>query len=126
MLERSALTISLYAPDTRATVGFYCDVLGFTHTAEWTEDGEMMWAEVCRDGPKGTARLWFFSRAFEGQPVPDVTGSIYLFVGPVDDEAARIGANAEVRWGPEDQVYGLREFAMFDCNGYTVCFAEDR
>ncbi|MFQ5677217.1 MAG: hypothetical protein ACE5G1_15095 [bacterium] len=30
----------------------------------------------------------------------------------------------EVLWGPEVFQYGMREFAIRDCNGYTLAFGE--
>ncbi len=125
-MERAALTISLFAPDVAEAVAFYVDRLGFRQTGSWSEDGKpAVWAEVARDGPKGTARVWFFSGPIEGQERPSFSGLMYLFVGSVDHEAARLGDGVDVLWGPEDQVYGLRELGFKDLNGYLICFAED-
>lgn len=124
-MERSALTISLYAPDVAAACRFYADVFAFERTGAWEEGGKPIWAEVARDGPKGTARIWFFSHAIDGMPKPQFSGVVYLFVDDVDEEAARIGRRAKVRWGPEDQMYGLRELGVEDLKGYLVCFAKD-
>ena len=125
-MERSALTVSLYAPDVAAAVAFYVDVLGFHQTGTWSEEGAPpIWAEVARDGPKGTARIWFFSHAIETRPGPMLSGLIYLFVDDVDAEAARLGDRVTVRWGPEDQMYGLRELGIEDNHGYLLCFAQD-
>ena len=124
-MERSALTPSLHVTDVSASVAFYADVLGFHQTGEWTEDGRLVWAEVTREGPRGAARLWFFSRPIASRPGPALSGVIYLFVGDVDAAAARIGDAARVSWGPEDQPYGLREFAIEDPDGYIICLARD-
>ncbi len=125
-MARSALTISLYAPDVTAAVAFYVDELGFQQTGSWSEDGAPpVWAEVARNGPKGTARIWFFSNTIENRPGPMLSGLIYLFVDDVDAEAARLRGRVEFRWGPEDQEYGLRELGIEDLNGYLLCFAHD-
>lgn len=124
-MDRSALTVSLHAPDVAATVAFYTDVLGFEHTASWEENGTLFWAEVARPGPKGTARLWFFRNAIKPDDTPAMTGLVYLFVDDVDAEAARLDGAATIRWGPEDMPYGLRELGIEDLNGYLVVFAKD-
>jgi len=124
-VKRSPLTISLYTPDVQATVDFWRDVFAFEQTAAWEEDGQPIWAEVARDGPEGTARVWFFSGEIVDAPRPHLSGVVYVFVADVDAEAARIGDRARRHWGPETQEYGLRELGVFDPNGYIVCFAKD-
>lgn len=124
-MDRSALTISLYVPDVRAAVEAYTSVFGFRQTASWDEDAIPIWAEVARPGPKGTARIWFFSHAIPGHPRPGLSGLIYLFVDDVDKEAQRLAGRVPVRWGPENQDYGLRELGVEDPHGYILCFAQD-
>ncbi len=124
-MERSALTVSLHVADVAATVEFYRDNFGFHETGVWSEGGKPLWAEVTRDGPKGPARLWFFSDSGLAQGPPMFSGLIYLFVEDVDGEAAKLGDAVTVLWGPEDQVYGLRELGVADLNGYRLVFARD-
>lgn len=124
-MERSALTVSLYAPDVAATVAFYVERLGFRQTGAWEDDGTPVWAEVARDGPKGTARIWLFSGAIPGRERPMFSGLVYLFVDDVDAEADRLEGRVPFRWGPEDQEYGLRELGIEDPNGYLICLARD-
>jgi len=125
-MERSALTVSLYAPDVAAAIAFYVDELGFHNTGSWPdENGKPIWGEVARDGPKGTARIWFFSRNIKDRPGPALSGLVYLFVDDVDIEAARLSDRVVRHWGPEDQEYGLRELGIEDLNGYLLCFAQD-
>ncbi len=124
-MDRSPLTPSLCVPDVAKAVRFYVEILGFAETANWVERGEPIWAEVARDGPCGTARLWFFSDLSESPPAPMLSGLIYLFVEDVDAEAARLSGWVKARWGPETQEYGLREFGFEDLNGYLICLARD-
>ncbi len=124
-MQRSALTISLYVPEVPEAVAFYCDRLGFRPNGNWDEDGRTLWAEVARDGPMGTARIWFFCGAMPDRPGPSFSGLIYLFVDDVDAEADKLRDKVEFRWGPEDQAYGLRELGVEDPNGYLICFAKD-
>ena len=125
-MERSALTLSLFTQSVADAVSFYVDQLGFRHTGSWAEDEKPpIWAEVTRDGPRGAARIWFFSDPLKGHDVPAFSGLIYLFVDSVDEEANRLGERVDVLWGPENQAYGLRELGLRDLNGYLICFAED-
>ncbi|MFT5509464.1 MAG: catechol 2,3-dioxygenase-like lactoylglutathione lyase family enzyme [Hyphomicrobiaceae bacterium] len=125
-MERSALTISLYASDVAAAIAFYVDELGFHKTGSWPdEDGNPIWGEVARDGPKGTARIWFYSGNIEDRAGPAMTGLVYLFVDDVKVEADRLSDRVTRRWGPKDQEYGLRELGIEDLNGYLICFAQD-
>lgn len=124
-MERSPATVSLYVPDVAAAVAFYRDVLGFEHTAAWREGDTPIWSEVARQGPEGTARIWFFCGELPGRPAPALTGLIYLFVEDVDAEAERLRGKVDFRWGPEDMDYGLRELGIEDPHGYLLCFARD-
>ncbi len=124
-MDRAPTTTSLFAPDVAAAVDFYTAKLGFTLSGQWLEDGKPLWAEVAREGPNGMARLWFFAGALPGRPEPILTGLIYIFVDDVDAEFARIKDSLQIRWGPEDQMYGIREVGFEDVNGYTLVFAQD-
>jgi hypothetical protein len=37
---------------------------------------------------------------------------------------ARIKDHVTIRWGPEIYHYGMHEFAIEDCNGYTLSFGQ--
>ncbi|MGF1456961.1 MAG: VOC family protein [Alphaproteobacteria bacterium] len=125
-MQRSATVTSLYVPDVTGAIRFYTDHLGFRCTASWREgDHPPVWAEMQRDLPHGPARLWFFSGALEGRPGPSMSGVLYLFVADVTEEAQRLKGQVTVRWGPEDQPYGLREFGIEDPFGYLICLAQD-
>ena len=124
-MPRSPLTISLYVPDVAAAVEFYRDILGFELAGTWEEEGKAVWAEVARDAPQGTARVWFFSHPIPGREVPMLSGLIYIFVEDVDAEAEKLKGKVAFRWGPENQEYGLRELGFQDPHGYLICFARD-
>ncbi|MDX1569130.1 MAG: VOC family protein [Xanthomonadales bacterium] len=124
-MQRSPLTPSLYTDDLAGTIAFYTEVLGFEQTGRWDEDEVPIWAELTLRNETDAARIWFFTGQIQDRPGPALSGVIYLFVDDVDAEAARIGGRATVSWGPEDQPYGLREFAVEDPNGYLVCLARD-
>lgn len=120
-MSHAAITPSLHAPDLEETIAFYIDVLGFSETGNWEEGGDKIWAELTR----GEARLWLFSNALERPSSPVMSGLLYIFVDDVYAEAAALQEKVKVRWGPEDQPYGLRELGFEDPNGYLLVFAQD-
>ena len=120
-MKRSPVTPSLYAPDLGATVRFYVEALGFDHSGSYVDEGDETWAEVAL----GEARIWFFSHALDDQPEPAFSGLVYVFVEDVDGLASRLEGSVPFAWGPESQVYGLRELGIRDANGYLLIFARD-
>ena len=100
IMERSALTISLYVPHVSASIEFYTSMLGFSLVGSWDEDGRPVWAEVALATRKGTARIWFFCHPIEGRPSPGMSGIIYVFVDDVLEQAERIDPSVKVQWGP--------------------------
>ncbi len=120
-MKRNPVIPSLFAPDIEATLRFYVDVLGFEKTGEWLDKQDISWAEVTL----GSSQIWFFKHALDEHPEPKFSGLIYIFVENVDDVAARIKTKTEIRWGPEDQEYGLREVGIKDNNGYFLVFAKE-
>lgn len=110
----------LLVPDVEATARYYCDKLGFslsflygdppTHGAvargDWTTEG---------------AQIQFSQR----QPVgPSPAVELYFFVGPqleqlyADYSAQGVEVVRELATMP----WGMREFAIRDCNGYLLRF----
>lgn len=120
-MKRSPVMPSLYVPDLDAALRFYTETLGFTSSGAYEEAGEKLWAEVAR----GEARIWFFTNQLDGFPQPAFSGLIYVFVDDVDELAASLKDRVSVEWGPETQVYGLRELGIKDLNGYYLVFAKD-
>ena len=59
---------------------------------------------------------------WEGQS--HCTGTIYFFVPNVDEYYNAIEDEAIVQWPLQTMSYGTREFAVRDCNGYTLAFAQ--
>lgn len=47
-------------------------------------------------------------------------------MGDVDRYYEEVKEKAIVRWPLEDTTYGTREFAVKDCNEYTLAFAQKR
>lgn len=102
----------LHVPCVKATATFYRDVLGFT----W-DFGDENYSVVWRDNSA--------IHLVKGDKVPN---GVHLFqwVKDVDTYFEEVTSRgAKVAGKPEDQSYGIREFAMQDLNGLDVIFGQD-
>jgi Glyoxalase/Bleomycin resistance protein/Dioxygenase superfamily. len=109
------LTPMLRTPDLPGTLAFYRDVLGFELASGAPEHG---WLALRRDG----ADLMLSGlNAHEGDAATGFTGSLYLEVRrrrcAVGRRCATMRASATT---PETFAYGMREFAVYDNNGYLA------
>jgi uncharacterized glyoxalase superfamily protein PhnB len=96
------------------TKAFYSEILGFevSDSAEGT----------CTVRKEGGTIIFSDADLWEGPP--RCTGTIYFFMDDVDAYFEKVKTKAIVRWPLEDTSYGTREFAVKDCNKYTLSFAE--
>lgn len=102
------------------TVDFYCNVLGFSYDDK--VDNSQQWFHLFRDeceivvaSPEGIETL--------GQP--GFSGTFYITVDNIDELWYSIKDKAEVCSEIETFEWGMREFAIFDNNGYSFQFAQD-
>ena len=110
-----SLVPMLRVPDVPATVAWYRDTLGFASDG----DGSAGWATLRRDGIE--LMLSAFN-VHEGDVAPAFTGSLYLRCDDVDDWWSRLQAAARICYPIETFEYGMREFAIYDCNGLLLQF----
>lgn len=108
------LTPMLRTQDLTATIDFYVHLLGFQCRAR-SDD----WATLARDGVElmvatPNQHLPFAAPAF--------SGSLYFHVADVAALWLSLKSRAEVCYPLEDFDYGMREFAIFDNNGYLLQF----
>ena len=112
-----ALVPMLRVPDVPAALAWYREVLGFRSD----EDGSTGWAALQRDG---IALMLSAFNAHEGDAAPAFTGSLYLRCDDVDGWWSRLQGAARVCYPIEDFAYGMREFAIYDCNGFLLQFGQ--
>lgn len=112
------LTPTLRTWDMPGSIAFYTDTLGFTLDAGGIDDG---WAALSRDGIE---IMLAAPNAHEGDVAPAFTGSLYLRTGAVDTWWRRLKDAARVCYPLEDFHYGMREFAIYDNNGYLLQFGQ--
>ena len=109
----------LQVDDIKSTIDYYVDILGFTcqnYVAEWG------WAAVERD-----SIMIMFEIPNEHIPYEKskFTGSFYFNTTDVDAWWDLLQQKAEIVYGIETFEYGMREFAIKDCNGYVLQFGTE-
>jgi len=110
----------LSVTDISGTIQFYSDLLGFTCAAQ--VDG---WASLEKDGVELMLALPNAHLPFEK---PHFTGSLYFKLDKpehVDDLWQRIKDKVRVVYPVEDFDYGMREFGIYDNNGYILNFGSE-
>lgn len=120
------LTPNLMVEDVTTTVEWYEGTLGAEQTSEMEEEGELVWAQVELDDVK----LMFQRRDSLEEELPtmrdsEIGGSLtfYLHVDDVEGLAESVADEPRVLEMRTSE-YGLREFAIEDCNGYVLWFGE--
>jgi uncharacterized glyoxalase superfamily protein PhnB len=104
--------------DIPATIAFYTEILGFTcksYNQEWG------WAHLNRDR---TTIMISSPNEHEGDSSPGFTGSLYITCDEVDDLWASLKDRVRVCYPIEDFDYGMREFGVYDNNGYILQFGK--
>ncbi|MGC4035040.1 MAG: VOC family protein [Chitinophagaceae bacterium] len=117
-MKLTKLTPMLQVDDLQKTIDFYTDVLRFTCDAHEKGWG---WASLSLDGIE-------IMIALPNQHLPYheslLTGSIYLRTENVDLWWDQLQNKTEIVYPVEDFEYGMREFAIRDCNGYILQFGQ--
>jgi len=109
----------LWTEDFSGTIDFYTNVLGFTVPGA---DEEMGWAILSIDDVP-----LMISRPNQHTPYDKIgfTGSFYFKTADVDALWEKLKDKTKVCYGIENFFYGMREFAIYDNNGYLLQFGEE-
>ncbi len=113
------LTPMLYTTNLKESVEFYTTLLGFHCDAKRDDWG---WASVKRDG---VAIMFALPNAHIPFDKPTFTGSLYLYADDVDALWQQLQDKAKVCYPIENFEYGMREFAIYDNNGYLLQFGQE-
>ena len=105
--------------DVKVTIAYYEETLGFRCSES---DPEWGWAEVERDDVQ---ILFATPGTLMPNDGPSFTGSIYISTDDVDEWWNLLRLKAEILYPIENFEYGMREFAIKDCNGYTIQFGQE-
>jgi uncharacterized glyoxalase superfamily protein PhnB len=113
------ITPLLWVDDVRATIDYYVSVLGFD---EANYSDEPAWGVV----EKHKVSIMFSKPnehvVYNG---PQFTGSLYLLTDDAEAWWGFLKERAPILYPIEDFSYGMKEFAIKDCNGYILQFGQD-
>ncbi len=111
-------SIILQVDDMDKTIQYYGDILGFKCTSRMDNE----WSKVERDD----ISIMFSCRYGDDKDGPtNMTASIYLFTNSVDELWEEFNDKTQVIYPIETFDYGMREFAILDCNGYMLQFGQE-
>jgi catechol 2,3-dioxygenase-like lactoylglutathione lyase family enzyme len=127
-MKLQQLSPILWTKNLEATTSFYENVLGFISRSSFPNFVSLFKDEVqimfivpeedsddCKDS----------NNKDEFFPKPILTGSIYILTDKVDEIWNSVQSKAEVKSALADRHYLMRDFSIFDNNGYEICFGQD-
>lgn len=118
-MQLKKITPMLIVNDVRATIDYYVSILGFDE-ANYVED--IGWGSIEKHNVEIMLSKPNDHTSFNNGP--QFTGSFYLLTDDVDAWWGFLKDRATVFYPIEDFNYGMREFAIKDCNGYILQFGE--
>lgn len=115
----TALRPMLWTEDLNGTIKFYTETLGFA--ADEVND-DWGWASLSIDDVS-----LMLARPNEHTPYEKIgfTGTFYFNIDDVDALWEKLKDNANVCYELENFEYGMREFAIYDNNGYMLQFGQE-
>jgi catechol 2,3-dioxygenase-like lactoylglutathione lyase family enzyme len=118
-MQFKSLRPMLWTSALDETIRFYTDVLGFTCGARNEEWG---WAALHREDVE-----IMLARPNEHVPFerPQFTGSFYFVVDDVEKLWEELRIKANVCYELETFEWNMREFAIYDNNGYLLQFGQE-
>lgn len=108
----------LEVEDMDESISFYETILDFKCVGR----DEMSWAIMQKDDVQ-----IMFSARFNKEEFPNtiLTGSLYIYTDDIDVIWQILKNKVVVCYPIENFAYGMREFAIFDCNGYRIQFGQE-
>lgn len=113
-MKFTSLRPILWTDKLNETIDFYVNVLGFT-VGERNDDWG--WASIAKDGVEIMLAKPNAHTPFER---PMFTGSFYINTDDVDAAWEQVKDKAKICYEPENFEWEMREFAIYDNNGYLV------
>src|SRR5437016_4855881 len=121
-MKLTGLTPMLEAIDLCQTIKFYTEVLGFECLNAFPDAENPYWAAVEKDGIEIMLTVRNQHSIIEK---PVMTGSLYLNPDNVDEAWEMLKDKVTIEYPIENFEYGMREFAIRDCNGYLLQFGQE-
>jgi len=113
------LTPMLESHDMPATLKFYTEVLGFTCA---TKFDDLSWFSLIKDEIE---IMFSMPNAHRNIPKPIMSGSLYIKTNEVETLWENLKDQCEICYPIEDFEFGMREFAIYDNNGYLLQFGRE-
>jgi len=109
----------LESHDMQATLTFYTEVLNFTCDVKFDD---LSWLTLSKDN----VEIMFSSpNPHRNIPKAIMSGSLYIKTNEVTALWESLKDQCEICYPLEDFEYGMREFAIYDNNGYLLQFGQD-
>jgi catechol 2,3-dioxygenase-like lactoylglutathione lyase family enzyme len=108
----------IWTTNLKETVDFYTDILGFACTGISEEYG---WASVLRDHVEIMMAVPNVPASFEN---PAFTGSFYITSTNIEHMWEELKDRTKIAYPIDNFKYGMREFAIYDNNGYLIQFGQ--
>ena len=108
----------LRTDNIKATIEFYTGILGFT-LVEYNEGWG--WASLNKND------VWIMLATPNGHEDfkgPALTGSLYFTTDDVDGVWEQVKGRAKICYEPDCFEWGMKEFAIYDNNGYLLQFGQ--
>jgi uncharacterized glyoxalase superfamily protein PhnB len=118
-MKLNSITPMLRTWKLQESLAFYPNVLGFVVDATNEASG---WAALHRDD---VAIMFSAPNPHEGDKYPRFTGSLYINVDDVEAIWLQVKSKAAICYQPETFFYGMREFGIYDNNGYLLQFGQE-
>ncbi len=118
-MRLTALRPILWTDRLNETIEFYTQILSFTIAEQNDEWG---WASLFKDDVALMLAEPNGHTTFSG---PVFTGSFYFTTNDVDQLWEELKEKATVCYGVENFEWGMREFAIYDNNGYLLQFGQE-
>lgn len=113
----TALRPILWTDNIDDTIGFYTQILGFTLMGR---NDEWQWASIRKDD----VQIMLSQNDYEKPNGIGFTGSFYFNVDNVDDLWEDLKTKTKVCYEIETFEWEMREFAIYDNNGYLLQFGQ--
>ena len=121
------LTPNLLVANVERSLAFYVDTLGFARGMTVPDASPFVFASATG----GPVEIFFNDAAaaikeypaFAGKPI-GATGTLFIEVEGVDALHDRLKPHVKITMPLVTQLYGMREFAIEDPDGYVITFAE--
>lgn len=113
----TALRPILWTDHLDDTIGFYTQILGFTLMGR---NDEWQWASIRKDD----VQIMLSQNDYEKPSGIGFTGSFYFNVDDVDELWEDLKTKAKICYEIETFEWEMREFAIYDNNGYILQFGQ--